>query len=101
VTDKKPEPTTEQLVANASLTRRHVARDVERLAEALQPTRLMHRAIGHAEHSLERWAADTLQRLGQSARRLASYARSHPVVSATVVVGATAVVWRLSVARRR
>jgi hypothetical protein len=101
VTDKEPEPTTEQLVANASLTRRHVARDVERLAEALTPNRLMHRAIGHAEHTLERWAAATLLSLGQSARRLVSYARSHPAASATVVVGATAIVWRLSVARRR
>lgn len=98
---EKPEPSTRELVEHASQTRRHVAKDVERLANALTPAHLKDRALEHAEHSLERWEARALRTLRQAPQKIASYALTHPVVSAAAIAGTVAIVWRLSVARRR
>lgn len=98
---EKPEPSTRELVEDARQTRRFVAQDVELLAAALKPARLKDRALDHAEHSLERWEARALWALRRVPQRLASYALTHPIVSAATVVGTVAIVWRLSVARRR
>ena len=98
---EKPEPSTRELVEDARQTRRYVAEDVQRLATALTPTRLKDRALDHAELSLERWEARTLRALRRAPQRIASYALTHPIVSAATLVGTVAVVWRLGVARRR
>jgi ElaB/YqjD/DUF883 family membrane-anchored ribosome-binding protein len=99
--DEKREPTTPELVASAASTRRRVASDVERLASQLAPAQLKERALDVAEHSLETLATRALQKLRQSPRRIASYARQHPLVGVAVLAGAGLLVWRVAVGRHR
>ncbi len=101
MTTENPDPATQELVADAAETRERVATDVERLARQLTPKKLEERALDAAEHSLESLAGRALRRLAQSPRRLAAYVREHPALGIAVVAGASVIVWRLAIGRRR
>jgi hypothetical protein len=99
--DEKRDETMEALVASTAWTRARVASDVERLAEQLQPARIKDRALDAAERSLESVGARLLGRLKQAPRLLATYALEHPVQGAAVLIGVTAMVWRVAARRQR
>jgi hypothetical protein len=101
MTSEKPEPSTQALLDSTARTRDRVARDVEQLAHELSPTQLKDRALDVTEHSLAKWAARALLRLGESPRRVAAYARKHPAAGVAIAAGAAVVVWRLAIGRHR
>lgn len=101
MTAEKPEPTTQELLANVAEARVRVAADVERLATQLAPAQLKERALDVAQDSAQSLAARALRGLVDSPRRLVSYARKHPMTGAAVLAGTALVVWRIAAGRAR
>jgi hypothetical protein len=94
-----PDPTTEQLVANAASSRARVASDVQELAKELTLPELKDRALDAAERSVESIAARALRRLLVAPRRLALAVRQRPVVGVALAAGATLLIWRIAARR--